>query len=130
MSEDEAEIRRLIDQWHAATRAGDIPTVLGLMTDDVVFQVPGRPPFGKAEFESMSRASAGASQPRIDAEQHIDELRVLGDFACVRSSLRIVITPPDGAPLVRVGTTLTLFRRESDRWLLARDANLLATVGQ
>jgi ketosteroid isomerase-like protein len=29
---------------------GDVPALLALMTDDVVFVTPGRPPFGKAEF--------------------------------------------------------------------------------
>ncbi len=56
MSTNESQIRQLITQWMDATRAGDIDTVLGLMADDVVFLLPGRPPMYKAEFASISRA--------------------------------------------------------------------------
>jgi uncharacterized protein (TIGR02246 family) len=44
MTDDEQAIRNLVDTWIAATGAGDLSTVLSLMTDDVVFMVPGRPP--------------------------------------------------------------------------------------
>src|SRR5215471_6758943 len=47
----------------AATKAGDIGSVLDLMTDDVVFMVPGRVPFGKQEFAAMSGSHQGL---RID----------------------------------------------------------------
>jgi ketosteroid isomerase-like protein len=36
----EAAIRNLVDTWRAAIMAGDIATVLGLMTDDVVSCFP------------------------------------------------------------------------------------------
>jgi uncharacterized protein (TIGR02246 family) len=128
MTDDEAAIRQVVERWHAATRAGDVATVLSLMTDDVVFQVPGRPPFGKAEFESMSRTATGGAPPKISFDQRVDELKIVGDFAYLRSSLRVKVEPPVGEAIERVGTTLTIFRRESGRWLLARDANLLAKV--
>lgn len=50
MSEDERAIRELVESWMAATKAGDAATVLGLMSDDVVFMVPGAEPFGKQAF--------------------------------------------------------------------------------
>jgi len=130
MTDDESAIRQVVERWHAATRAGDVATVLSLMTDDVVFQVPGRPPFGRAEFESMSWTSPGGATPIISAEQRVDELQIVGDFAYMRSSLKVKVEPPVGESIERVGTTLTIFRRESGRWLVARDANLLAKVRQ
>jgi uncharacterized protein (TIGR02246 family) len=42
MSDDEGAIRELVAKWMAASQAGDTQTVLSLMTDDVVFMVPGR----------------------------------------------------------------------------------------
>jgi uncharacterized protein (TIGR02246 family) len=44
MLNDEEQIRTLVQTWQTATSAGDVDTVLGLMTDDVVFLVPGRSP--------------------------------------------------------------------------------------
>src|SRR3954454_8877201 len=46
----ETAIRTLVETWMAAAKAGDIATVLDLMTDDVIFMVPGREPFGKEAF--------------------------------------------------------------------------------
>jgi uncharacterized protein (TIGR02246 family) len=37
MQTDEHEIRQLVATWIAATKAGDIETVLSLMAEDVVF---------------------------------------------------------------------------------------------
>ncbi len=56
MTEDEAAIRQLVQRWFEATRDGDLDTVLGLMTEDVVFMVPGKEPFGKEQFAAASRA--------------------------------------------------------------------------
>ena len=42
MTDDETAIRALIATWMQASQQGDIDTVLSLMTDDVVFMVPGR----------------------------------------------------------------------------------------
>ena len=125
MTDDERAIRELVDTWLAASKAGDIATVLGLMTDDVVFMVPGQKPFGKAEFA----AAAGAMRDlRIEGRSEIVELRVLGDWAYLRNHIEIAVHPPDGgAPARRSGYTLTILRKEPDgRWRLARDANLLA----
>jgi uncharacterized protein (TIGR02246 family) len=57
MFSDEQAIRSLVALWHSATAAGDVDTVLGLMTDDVVFLVPGQPPMkGRNSFEQGLRA--------------------------------------------------------------------------
>ena len=39
MNTEEQAIRRLVAQWHSATAAGDVETVLGSMAEDVVFLV-------------------------------------------------------------------------------------------
>ena len=125
MSEDEQAIRALVERWMEATRGGDTAAVLDLMTDDVVFMVPGRDPFGKQAF---AEASQGMADVRIDGTSEIVELHLLGDWAYIRNHIDITVTPPDGKPVRRAGYTLTLLRKEEARWRLARDANLLTTV--
>lgn len=45
------------------------------------------------------------------------------------ASLTVRVTPSGTAkPMVRAGHMLTILRKENDRWLLARDANLMASV--
>lgn len=54
---------------------------------------------------------------------------MLGDWAFMWSRLNVVITPADGStPMERAGHTLTVLNKQNGRWLLARDANLLAPV--
>ena len=123
MPDDDRTIRDLVATWMSASRAGDTQTVLGLMTDDVVFMVPGREPFGKQEFAAMSQGMKGV---RVEGSSEIRELRVLGDWAYLRSYLQVSVTPPGGNSVKRTGYTLTILRKQPDgRWLLARDANLL-----
>ncbi len=123
MNDDEKAIRELVSTWMRASMAGDLDAVLTLMSDDVVFMVPGREPFGKEQFMAGSKAMAGA---QIDGTSDIQEIKVLGDWAWLRNKLRVVITPPGGAPLVRSGYVLTVLQKNSQgRWVIARDANLL-----
>ena len=126
---DEDQIRELVTSWMTASRAGDVDTVLSLITDDVVFLVPGRPPMRKDEFASASRAQLSAAAPRIEGSSDIQEIKVMGEWAFMWSRLRVVATPPDGgSPIERAGHTLSLLRKQNGRWLLARDANMLAPV--
>src|SRR5215469_10904850 len=127
MTEDERAIRAVIETWLVASKAGDLPTVLDLMTEDVVFLVPGRKPFGKAEFAA---ASAGMKDVRMEGRSEIEELEILGGWAFMRCRLEIAITPPGAAtPMRRGGYALTILRKEADgQWRLARDANLVTAV--
>jgi uncharacterized protein (TIGR02246 family) len=129
MSSDEQQIRELVADWMAATRAGDTAKVLTLMTDDVVFLVAGQAPFGKDKFAATMSGVAGAPRPRIDASSEIQEIQVSGDLGYLWSRLTVEVTPPQAdKPMRRAGHTLTVFRKSGGRWLLARDANLLAPV--
>jgi len=129
MGGDEREIRTLVATWMDATRAGDLETVLGLMADDVVFLVHGREPMiGKAAYAAATRAMAAQGTPTIDGHSDIREIVVHGDVAFMWAHLTVVITPPGGAPMKRAGHTLTVLRKERGRWVIARDANLLASA--
>ena len=129
MQSDEQQIRQLVTTWMAATKAGDVDTVLDLMADDVVFLVPGRPPMRKGEFASAAKAQSSQGAPNIDGSSEIQEIKVVGGWAFMWTKLSVVVTPPDGAPSTkRAGHTLTVLKKEKGKWLLARDANLLSPV--
>lgn len=128
---DEQEIRALVARWMEATRSGDVETVLSLIAEDAVFLLPGQPPMRKQGFAAASAAQTGKDAPRIDGNSEIQEVRVLGDWAFMWSHLSVEVTPPHGAPAMRrAGHTLTLFRKQAGKWLLARDANLLVPVAR
>jgi uncharacterized protein (TIGR02246 family) len=121
-SDDETAIRKLVDTWLAASKAGDIATVLSLMSDDVVFMVPGREPFGKQAFAAASDAM---KKVRMEGKSEVREIRVLGDWAYLRNHIEMTMTPESGELVKRSGYTLTILRKESGQWRLARDANLI-----
>lgn len=126
MSTDEQEIRQLISTWLAASKSGDVNTLLSLMTEDVVFLIPGRDPMRKSEFATIVAAQSQPGSPAIDGVSHIQEIQVHGDCAFLWSNLKVTITPPNQpAPIVRAGHTLTIFSKQNGKWLLSRDANLL-----
>jgi uncharacterized protein (TIGR02246 family) len=127
MSEDERAIRDLVATWMEASKAGDTDKVLSLMTDDVIFMVPGQKPFGKAEFGAAARGMKG--RMTLEGTSEIVELNISGDLAYIRNQIAITVTPEGGTPMRRAGPTLTILRKESDgRWRLARDANFVAEV--
>jgi uncharacterized protein (TIGR02246 family) len=123
MTDDARQIRELIDSWIAASNAGDVPALMGMMTDDVVFMTPGRAPFGKAEFAADSGRVKGAA---IDAHAEVQEIDVFGPRAYIRNHVRVELSAP-GQPARRMsGYAMSVLRKEADgRWRIARDANLV-----
>ena len=123
-SNDERAIRELVDKWLAASRTGDLATVLGLMTEDVIFMVPGREPFGKREFAESDKQMKDV---KLEFNSDVQEIKVLGDWAWMRHHLEVTFTAPNSPPTRHSGYILSILRRNPDgAWLLARDANLLA----
>lgn len=124
--DDDDRIRSVVAEWHRATEAGDLGSVLALMTDDVAFFTPGQPPFGKetfaANFANMVRTH------RIVPSGEVLEVRVDGGIAYAVSRLEVRVESRSGAVVnVMAGHAMSVFQRGDDgRWRIRRDANLLA----
>ena len=129
MGADEQAIRSAVQAWMRASADGDLPSVLALMDDDVVFLGPGRPPMRKAEFAAASKGMAG--KVRIEGRSDIQEVLVSGNWAYVWTELTIAMHPTDGdAPVHRRGPGLSVWRKAPDgRWVIFRDANMVTTQG-
>jgi uncharacterized protein (TIGR02246 family) len=126
MNADEQAIRNLVTRWHAATATGDVDTILGLMSEDVVFLVPGKPPVkGRSTFEKELRGLLKSH--RITSSGDVQEVKVSGDLAYCWTVLRVRMAPlAGGGTSDRSGSTLSIFRKQADgSWALVRDANLL-----
>ena len=122
--DDERQIRALIDAWIAASNARNLPALMDMMTDDVVFMTPGRAPFGKAEFAADSQRMKSVA---IDARAQVQEIEVFGPRATIRNHIRVELTSPGQAPKRMSGYAMSILRKEADgRWRIARDANLVA----
>ena len=121
---DERAIRALVETWMNATNAGDLATVLDLMTDDVLFLVSGQEPFGKEEFRARSQSLTGVE---LDGRAEVREIEVHGDWAWIRNHIDVTMGPAGGEHQRRSGYTLTILKKGDDgRWRLFRDANLVS----
>jgi uncharacterized protein (TIGR02246 family) len=129
MLSDEQAIRELVATWLSASKAGDTEKVLSLMAEDVVFLVPGQPPMrGKSAFAA---GQAGLQTFHMDGTSEIQEIKVLGEWACLWTKLSVVVTPKKGgAPIKRAGHTLSILQKQAGAWVIVRDANMLAVVPQ
>ena len=126
---DEEQIRELVSTWMAATKAGDIDKVLSLMSDDVVFLMPGQSAMRKAGFAEAVRAQAGDDARKFDGTSEIQEITVLGEWAFMWTKLTVVVTPSANGPsMKRAGHTLSVLKKHHGKWVLVRDANMLAPV--
>jgi uncharacterized protein (TIGR02246 family) len=127
VSADETAIRDLIATWLRASKARDKETVLGLMSEDVVFLQAGQPPMrGRSGFAAAQKAMGDID---IDASSEIQEVRILGDWAWCWNRLTVVVTPRNGgAPVKRVGDVLSVLQKQAGRWVIVRDANMLSRV--
>ena len=130
LTDDEQWIRTLIAEWLGATPAGDLSKILPLMAENVVFLIAGQPPMrGRDAFAAAFQAGLG--KVRIEPKSTIQEIEVAGNFAYCWNHLQVDITPLQGGmPMRRSGYTLTILRKQSDgRWVVFRDANMLAADG-
>jgi uncharacterized protein (TIGR02246 family) len=127
MPTDEQAIRELIATWLRASKAADYATVLSLMAQDVVFLQPGMAPMrGRSAFAEAQKSQADVD---IDASSAIQEIKVLGDWAYCWNRLAVTITPRNGgAPVKRSGDVLSILHKQSDQWVIVRDANMLTRV--
>src|SRR6266480_1095263 len=123
MQDDERAIRDLVSTWITASNAGDIEKVLSLMADDVVFLVPGQKPMRKTDYVAGQTALKDIV---IEAKSEIQEIKVFGDWAYLWTKLSVVMTPRGGTQGTRTGNTLSILRKRNGKWVLFRDANMLA----
>jgi len=118
-----------MDDWRRLTAEGNLDGLLSLLSDDVIFLTPGNPPITKQDFAAGFREVA--AKARIESTQDVKELRVSGEIAYAWSHLTIVLIPNDGGKRSESsGHVLSVYQRSpSGRWLLSRDANLVAGAG-
>jgi uncharacterized protein (TIGR02246 family) len=121
--DDERQIRELIEAWIAGSNARNLPALMDMMTDDVVFMTPGRARFGKAEFAADSQRMKSLA---INARVEVQEIEAFGPRAYIRNHIRVELTSPGEAPKRMSGYAMSVLRKEADgRWRIARDANLV-----
>ena len=122
MSNDEQAIRTWLNDWLRTSAKGDSQTMLAMLTDDMVFLVPGQPPFGKKEFKAAWDGPMKGPRLESKADRGVHRERKYGMHAYT-AGRRHHHARWDSLPSERLHAQLL---PQAARWLLAaRDANLL-----
>ena len=122
--DDERAIREMVDTWIEASKRGDLTTLLNLLADDMLFITPGREPFGKEEFAAGNQESM--NETKMEAKIDIKEIEVAGEWAWMRSFLRVTFTQAEGDATKLSGHILTILQKNPDgKWVIKRDANFV-----
>ena len=64
MTDDARQIRELVDSWIAASKARDLPALMDMMTDDVIFMTPGPAAVREGGVRSRQRTHEGRRDRR------------------------------------------------------------------
>ena len=106
-----------------AINSNDLDSLMGMMTEDVVFLAAHSPPMvGKGAVRPWAAAYYEAYTTRWEKDNQ--EFVVTGDWAFERYSYRSTDTPKAGGqPIVDTGWGLVIYHRDADgKWRVARDA--------
>jgi len=119
MSDDEREIRSLIETFAAAHAAGHLQGVLDCYSDDLVKLRNGSPAETKAVVAERIAQVFEKYHSKVDAT--VDEILVDGDLAVVRGNFTVSLTPKSGGDEQTFERRyLEVWRRAEGRWLVAR----------
>ena len=118
-----ADARLAPQLYVAAINSNNLETLLGMLTEDVVFMGPnGKAYVGKPAVRPWITAYLRAYRTHWD--KPVQEFVVSGDWAFERYSYTSTDTPVQGgAPLVDTGWGFVVYHRDTDgKWRVARDA--------
>lgn len=121
---DEVAIAKLLQDWSAATAAGDYAALEPLMHPDVLFLTSGAEPFGRDQFRLSFESITKVMSLKSSVETR--ELTVTGEFAFAHNYITVTLSQKSGGtPMERSGHVLSVYKRTDGRWQLYRDANLM-----
>jgi ketosteroid isomerase-like protein len=105
----------VVDAFHAALKAGKIPTALELLSEDAVVFESGGVERGKAEYASHHAAADAAFAQAVPSRTTRRAGRTSGDVAWILTEGRTTGTYKD-KPVDRVTTETMLLRRVGGVW--------------
>ena len=119
MSDDEREIRSLIEKFADAYHSGDLQGVLDCYADDLIKLRNGAPAETKPIVAERIAQVFDKYSSRVDAT--VDEILIDGDLAVVRGNFTVILTPKSGGETQTIERRyLEVWQQDKGRWLVAR----------
>src|SRR5436190_1536240 len=119
----DASAHRAHEAYVSAINSNNLDTLLGVLTEDVVFLAPQEPAMvGKAAVRPWLEGYVKAFKTHWD--KPVQEFIVNGEWAFERYSYKSSDTPIGGGAVVEdTGWGLVIYHRDADgKWRVARDA--------
>ena len=117
---DVEAIRALLDDFVAAENAGDLQTIMALITEDVVHMAPEEPPVvGADAVRTWWESTFG----QVDIQGAVSdvEIQAFGDWGFIRGIWNVTTTPKSGGePQQNDYSFISVVRRENGAWKEAR----------
>lgn len=120
---DDPAAHRAHEAYVSAINSNNLDTLLGVLTEDVVFLAPQEPVMvGKAAVRPWLEGYLKAFKTHWD--KPVQEFIVNGEWAFERYSYKSSDTPAGGGAVVEdTGWGLVIYHRDADgKWRVARDA--------
>ncbi len=120
---DDPAAHRAHEAYVAAINSNDLDTLMGMLTDDVVYMSAHEPPtVGKDAVRPWVESYLAAYTTHWD--KPVQEFVVAGDWAFERYAYTSTDTPLDGGdPVTDTGWGLVIYHHDPDgTWRVARDA--------
>lgn len=123
--QEEADIQtinRVNDLWEEAVVAGDVDSLLALVTDDNILMEPNKPAIVGKEAIRESFQSFFDAYSVEDTKIVTEEIRLAGDWAYRRGSWSETFVPKDGGdPIQMTGKWTSINERQVDgSWKISR----------
>ena len=116
-AETEAVVEAIEDleaQYASAITSGDLEAILGIYADDGIHMVPNQPAhIGESAIRTLWEERF--AQTVFETNTTVEEVRVSGDLAISRMSMRGTTTPRDGSEADVINLKgITIYERHSD----------------
>jgi ketosteroid isomerase-like protein len=114
-------VQAVADEEFRAMASGDVAAFLRLLAADVVFLPPNEAPKSGSAVAPWIEEFLRGYTVEFQLHHH-DDVFLAGSWALLRTSFRWRVAPrAAGDALVRLGSTVRLFRQDAGVWKLARE---------
>ena len=111
---DTTALKKIEEEWTAASISGDIDKLVSFFTDNAVNIPPNEPALiGKEAIRSWFQQSS--DQFTMEQEGTVEDVQVSGDLAFTRGTETIIFTPKAGGESLKAKDRwVTIYRKQSD----------------
>ncbi len=112
-------IHDLNQKYIDACNSGNLDALMKTMTDDILYQAPGRPPMENLQEVKTWVKDEFFDPFTVDFNAEFDRIEVVGDHAYAPGTFRLDLTPKSGGDQIHLtGEFFDVVQKEGGDWKL------------